>query len=41
VFHPRCPVAQDDCSEFVPELREVEPEHWVSCIQVGGYGSYR
>ena len=30
-FHPRCPVARPDCSERVPELREIEPGHWVSC----------
>ena len=41
VFHPRCPVATDDCSQVVPELREVEPDHWASCIHVPGYGSYR
>jgi oligopeptide transport system ATP-binding protein len=44
VFHPRCPVAIDDCAGVhteamtdergVPELREVSPEHWVSCIRV-------
>jgi oligopeptide/dipeptide ABC transporter ATP-binding protein len=30
-FHPRCPVARPDCSERVPELRELSPDHWVSC----------
>jgi len=34
VFHPRCPLAMDDCKEAVPELREVAPDHWVACIQV-------
>jgi len=44
VFHPRCPIAIDDCAGVhsegmtnergVPELREVAPEHWVSCIRV-------
>ena len=27
VFHPRCPVANDTCPKFLPELREVEPDH--------------
>ena len=40
VFHPRCPVAIDDCSRVVPELREVEPEHGAACILATGYGNY-
>jgi oligopeptide transport system ATP-binding protein len=44
VFHPRCPIAADECAGVhspgltneigVPELREVSPDHWVSCIRV-------
>lgn len=30
-FHPRCPFAQDVCSQDEPELREVQPGHLVSC----------
>jgi len=31
-FHTRCPIAQFPiCSEQVPELREVAPEHFASC----------
>jgi oligopeptide/dipeptide ABC transporter ATP-binding protein len=32
VFHPRCPVAIDRCSQVVPELREVKPGHWAACL---------
>ena len=34
VFHPRCPIATDECSLEVPELREVTPNHWVACMRV-------
>lgn len=37
VFHPRCPIAIDRCSQEVPELREVAPDHWAACIRVPGY----
>ncbi len=30
-FHPRCPLAQEICVGEVPEYREVQPNHWVSC----------
>ena len=39
VFHPRCPLATEECMVEVPELREVKSQHWVSCIHVPGYGS--
>ena len=34
VFHPRCPIAIDECRRAVPELREIRPEHRVACIRV-------
>jgi oligopeptide/dipeptide ABC transporter ATP-binding protein len=34
VFHPRCEVAVDGCSEAVPEFRELKPGHWVACTEV-------
>jgi oligopeptide transport system ATP-binding protein len=34
VFHPRCPIAIDDCSRAIPELREIQSEHRVACIRV-------
>ncbi len=33
-FHPRCPIAQEHCSQLVPEWREIEPGHWVACHEV-------
>ncbi len=30
-FHPRCPLAQDICSQSEPEWREVSTDHWVAC----------
>ena len=35
VFHPRCPIATDECSKKAPEFREVKPGHWVACHEVG------
>ena len=44
VFNPRCPIALEDCTgkqtagltseQGVPTLREVAPNHWVSCVRV-------
>jgi oligopeptide transport system ATP-binding protein len=34
VFHPRCPIAVENCSRMRPELREVRPGHWVACSEV-------
>ena len=39
VFHPRCPIAIEECQEEMPELREVQTDHWVACIRVPGYRS--
>ena len=33
-FHPRCPIAIDECRDIDPELREVGPGHEVACILV-------
>jgi len=40
VFHPRCPIATDDCAQVTPELREVGPNHFSACIRADGYGAY-
>jgi oligopeptide/dipeptide ABC transporter ATP-binding protein len=33
-FHPRCPLAINECRQVVPELREITPQHWVACLRV-------
>ena len=40
VFHPRCPIADGDCSRVTPELRQTSSEHWAACLKVEGYGPY-
>jgi oligopeptide/dipeptide ABC transporter ATP-binding protein len=32
VFHPRCPLATEECKKAVPESRELSPGHKVACI---------
>ncbi|MCI0547856.1 MAG: ATP-binding cassette domain-containing protein [Candidatus Rokubacteria bacterium] len=34
VFHPRCPIAIDECRAVVPELREIAPGHRAACIRL-------
>ena len=34
VFHPRCPLAVDGCKQARPDLREVQPGHFVACSEV-------
>ncbi len=33
VFHPRCEIAVKECSREIPELREISPDHHVSCLK--------
>ncbi len=33
-FHPRCPERMEECSQQVPELRQIGPKHWVSCHRI-------
>ena len=40
VFHPRCPITNDECTQHIPELREVEPNHWAACLRADGYGAF-
>lgn len=37
VFNTRCPVAVPECSEIIPNLQQVKPDHWVACILADGY----
>jgi oligopeptide/dipeptide ABC transporter ATP-binding protein len=30
-FHPRCPIAQADCSQVDPALESIDEGHWVAC----------
>ena len=36
-FRTRCPIAIDQCSKIVPELREISDGHFAACIRVEGY----
>ena len=33
VFHPRCPIAIDECRQGIPTLRETRADHRVACIR--------
>ena len=33
VFHPRCPIAVDECRREIPALRETRADHRVACIR--------
>ncbi|HEY1080065.1 MAG TPA: ABC transporter ATP-binding protein, partial [Bdellovibrio sp.] len=33
-FHPRCPVAIEDCKTIVPPLEDKAPDHPAACIRV-------
>jgi oligopeptide transport system ATP-binding protein len=39
VFHPRCPLAVEQCIKFVPEFRQVHPGHFVACHLADEQGS--
>ncbi len=32
-FHPRCPLADEECRAAVPGLREIEPGHFARCLK--------
>jgi oligopeptide/dipeptide ABC transporter ATP-binding protein len=33
-FHPRCPIAEEICSQKEPEFRAASSDHWVACWMV-------
>ncbi|HUB48925.1 MAG TPA: ABC transporter ATP-binding protein [Acetobacteraceae bacterium] len=35
VFHPRCPIAVAGCRNARPEMRELQPGHFVACTEAG------
>jgi oligopeptide transport system ATP-binding protein len=35
VFHPRCPIAVENCKQVRPEMRELRPGHWAACSEIG------
>ena len=39
-FHSRCPYAIDKCSEVVPELVEIKPNHFAACIRISPQQPY-
>jgi oligopeptide/dipeptide ABC transporter ATP-binding protein len=36
-FRTRCPWAIEECAQVVPELREIQKNHFAACIRVEGY----
>ena len=39
VFHPRCPLAVEECVKVVPEFREIRTGHFVACHLADEQGS--
>lgn len=33
-FHPRCPLASEECRQVAPQLKDVGTQHFVSCLKV-------
>jgi peptide/nickel transport system ATP-binding protein/oligopeptide transport system ATP-binding protein len=39
-FHPRCPIATEQCSQEDPVFEEVAPDHWVACFNLEEAAKY-
>jgi len=39
VFHPRCPLAVEECIKVIPNFREIRPGHFVACHLADEQGS--
>lgn len=37
-FHPRCPIAVENCKMEVPQLKATRPDHFTSCLRVPPMG---
>ena len=40
-FHPRCPIATEQCSQEDPLFEEVSSNHWVACFNLAEAEKYR
>jgi oligopeptide/dipeptide ABC transporter ATP-binding protein len=33
-FNPRCKIKTEECQRIMPQLEQIEPNHWVRCIKI-------
>lgn len=39
-FHPRCPIATEQCGQEEPAFEEITPNHWVACFNLEEAAKY-
>jgi peptide/nickel transport system ATP-binding protein/oligopeptide transport system ATP-binding protein len=39
-FHPRCPIATEQCGQEEPAFEEIAPNHWVACFNLEEAAKY-